>query len=397
MAGSEEKGMSTDAEEMAARRPRRGGKVLWIALGAIVIAGVIIGAGVLLGWIGGSSGVSLVGGGATFPYPLIAKWSSVYVNLTCPTTCVRVNYQAIGSGGGVSQIIAKTLDFAGTDAPLNATERSMAPGILHIPETIGAVTAAYNLPGIPSGLNLTGQILADIYLGTITMWNNASIAALNPGLSLPNTAISVIHRSDGSGTTFVWTSYLHLASTTWPSSLVGKNPTWPTGIGKPGNNGVAGYVKQNPNTIGYAELAYTVQNSMTVAKVQNPAGNFILPTLNSTKAAAEGATPVLPAPDGDWSSVSILNAAGANSYPISTLTYLLVYKELNVLGSSMTQPKAKALVDFLWWVVHDGQTYSAALVYVPLPSSIVTLDEGDAGSARAGIRTITYNGQTLHT
>jgi len=389
--------MSTDAEEMAARRPRRGGKVLWIALGAIVIAGVIIGAGVLLGWIGGSSGVSLVGGGATFPYPLIAKWSSVYVNLTCPTTCVRVNYQAIGSGGGVSQIIAKTLDFAGTDAPLNATERSMAPGILHIPETIGAVTAAYNLPGIPSGLNLTGQILADIYLGTITMWNNASIAALNPGLSLPNTAISVIHRSVGSGTTFVWTSYLHLASTTWPSSLVGKNPTWPTGIGKPGNNGVAGYVKQNPNTIGYAELAYTVQNSMTVAKVQNPAGNFILPTLNSTKAAAEGATPVLPAPDGDWSSVSILNAAGANSYPISTLTYLLVYKELNVLGSSMTQPKAKALVDFLWWVVHDGQTYSAALVYVPLPPSIVTLDEGDAASARAGIRTITYNGQTLHT
>jgi len=382
--------MSTDAEEMAARRPRRGGKVLWIALGAIVIAGVIIGAGVLLGWIGGSSGVSLVGGGATFPYPLIAKWSSVYVNLTCPTTCVRVNYQAIGSGGGVSQIIAKTLDFAGTDAPLNATERSMAPGILHIPETIGAVTAAYNLPGIPSGLNLTGQILADIYLGTITMWNNASIAALNPGLSLPNTAISVIHRSDGSGTTFVWTSYLHLASTTWPSSLVGKNPTWPTGIGKPGNNGVAGYVKQNPNTIGYAELAYTVQNSMTVAKVQNPAGNLILPTLNSTKAAAEGAAPVLPAPDGDWSGVSILNAAGANSYPISTLTYLLAYKELNLLGSSMTRPKAQALVDFLWWVVHDGQNYSAALVYVPLPPAVVTLDV-------TGIRMITYSGQTLHT
>jgi len=312
---------------------------------------------------------------------------------------VRVNYQAIGSGGGVSQIIAKTLDFAGTDAPLNATERSRAPGLLHIPETIGAVTATYNLgPGIQSGLNLTGQILADIFRGTITNWNNASIAALNPGVSLPNAAITVLHRSDGSGTTFVWTSYLHVAAgTTWPTTLVGKNPNWPVGIGKPGNAGVAGYVKQNENTIGYVELAYAVQNSMTVAKVQNPAGNFILPTLNSTKAAAEGATPVLPAPDGDWSSVSILNAAGANSYPISTLTYLLVYKELNVLGSSMTQPKAKALVDFLWWVVHDGQTYSAALVYVPLPPSIVTLDEGDAASARAGIRTITYNGQTLHT
>ncbi|TLZ74675.1 MAG: hypothetical protein E6K14_02965 [Methanobacteriota archaeon] len=213
---------------------------------------------------------------------------------------------------------------------------------------------------------------------------------MNPGVSLPNTAISVIHRSDGSGTTFVWTSYLHLASTTWPSSLVGKNPTWPTGIGKPGNNGVAGYVKQNPNTIGYAELAYTVQNSMTVAKVRNPAGNFTLPTLNTTQAAAEGAAPVLPVPNGDWSGVSILNAAGANSYPISTLTYLLAYKELNVLGSSMTQVKAKALVDFLWWVVHEGQNYSVALVYVPLPPSIVTLDE-------TGIRMMTYNGQTLHT
>ena len=386
--------MRTDAEEMAARRPRRGGRVLWIAVGAIVVAGVIIGAGFLAGWFGGNSAISLVGGGATFPYPLISKWSSVYVNLTG----VKVNYQAIGSGGGVSQIIAKTLDFAGTDAPLNATERSRAPGLLHIPETIGAVTAAYNLgSGFPSGLNLTGQILADIFLGTITTWDNASIAALNPGVTLPTSAITVVHRSDGSGTTFVWTSYLHVASSTWPTTLVGKNPNWPVGIGKPGNAGVAGYVKQNANTIGYVELAYTVQNSMAVAKVQNPAGNFILPTLNSTKAAAEGAAPVLPAPDGDWSSVSILDAAGANSYPISTLTYLLVYKELNVLGSSMTQPKAKGLVDFLWWAVHDtvagqpaGQSYSAALVYVPLPQSVVTLDE-------TGIRMITYNGQTLHT
>ncbi len=381
------------ADEMTARRAGRGGKKLWIILAVIVIAGVIIGYGAFSGWFSGSSGITLVGAGATFPYPLISKWSSAYVNLTG----VRVNYQAIGSGGGVSQITAKTVDFAGTDSPLNGTERTRAPGLLHLPETIGAVTAAYNLAGIPSGLNLTGQVLADIFLGTITNWNNGTIAAMNPGVSLPNVAITVVHRSDGSGTTFVWTSYLHVASTTWPSSLVGKNPNWPTGIGKPQNTGVAGYIKQNANTIGYVELAYTVQNSMTVAKVQNPAGNFILPTLNTTKAAAEGAAPVLPSPDGDWSGVSILDAAGANSYPISSLTYLLLYKELNVLGSSMTQPKAKALVDFVWWAVHDvvdgkpaGQSYSEALLYVPLPQAIVTLVEG-------GLRTITYNGQTLHT
>jgi phosphate ABC transporter phosphate-binding protein len=239
-------------------------------------------------------------------------------------------------------------------------------------------------------------VLADIFLGTITNWNNGTIAAMNPGVTLPNAAIAVVHRADGSGTTFVWTSYLHVASTTWPSSLVGKNPNWPTGIGKPQNAGVAGYIKQNANTIGYVELAYTVQNSMTVAKVRNPAGNFILPTLNTTKAAAEGAAPVLPSPDGDWSGVSILNAAGANSYPISSLTYLLLYKELNVLGPSMTKAKAQALVDFVWWAVHDlvagkpaGQSYSAALLYVPLPQSVVDLDV-------AGLQKITYNGQTLH-
>ncbi len=222
--------MSTAAEEMAVRRPRRSRKVLWITVAAIAVAAAILGAVALLGWFS-SPAITLVGAGATFPDPLIRRWSSVYVNRTLGA--VRVNYQAIGSGAGISQITAKTVDFAGSDAPLSASERAAAPGLLHIPETIGAVTAAYNLPGIPSGLNLTGDILVYIFLGSV-----------NPGVTLPAQPITVVHRSDGSGTTFVWTSYLHLANAAWGSSLVGKNPAWPVGPGALGNSGVAQKVIQ---------------------------------------------------------------------------------------------------------------------------------------------------------
>jgi len=222
------------------------------------------------------------------------------------------------------------------------------------------------------------------------MWNAANITAVNPGVSLPAQAINVVHRSDGSGTTFVWTSYLHLAHSDWNSSLVGKNPAWPVGTGAQGNSGVAQKVLQVPYSIGYVELAYTVQNSMKVAKIQNPAGNFVLPTLASTATAAGAAAVTLPSSDGNWTGVAILMAPGADSYPVSSLTYLLVYKELNTIGPSMTQARAKALVDFLWWAVNDGQSYSSALVYVPLPQSVVTLNE-------QGLRNVTFNGQTLHT
>ena len=375
--------MISQSDEMASRAPRRG-KGLWIGVGAVLVVVAIIGYGAVAGWFS-SPAISLVGAGATFPDPLIRKWSSVYVNLTG----VRVNYQAIGSGGGISQITARTVDFAGSDAPLSSAERTAAPGLLHVPETIGAVTAAYNLPGIASGLNLTGDVLAQIFLGNVTTWDDPSIVALNPGVSLPAQAITVVHRSDGSGTTYVWTNYLHLASPSWNASLVGKSINWPVGIGQPGNSGVAGKVRQTSYAIGYVELAYTVQTSMTVARIRNPAGNFILPSLSSTAAAAAGAAPSLPSPDASWSSVSILNAPGAESYPIASFTYLLVYKELNVLGPSMTQARAKALVDFLWWVVHDGQAYSEALVYVPLPQAVITLDE-------QALRSVTFNGQALH-
>src|SRR6266571_3387315 len=345
---------------------RRGIGVIVVVIAVVLVLIAVV---VLSGLINPptTQKITILGAGATFPCPLITKWSNDYANVSLKyggkPTQVQVNYNCAGSGGGISQITAKRVDFAGSDAPLKPSERAAAPGLLHIPETIGAVTAAYNVG------------------------------------SLSSTTITVVHRSDSSGTTFVWTSYLHLASSAWNSSLVGKSINWPVGIGVAGNAGVAGKILQSPDSIGYVELAYTVQNSMKVAKVQNPAGNFILPSVASTAAAAASASS-LPLPSGDWGNVSILNAAGATSYPIASFTYLLVYKELNTIGPSMTQMKAQALVDFLWWAVHDalgcdpprcpgGQQYAAGLVYPPLPPSVVTIDE-------TAIRGITFNGQTLH-
>src|SRR5437879_5662975 len=366
-------------------RLRRGSRRnVGVVVAVIVIALVLVAVAVLAGLFNPTPGqkVTLLGSGATFPYPLITKWSSVYVNDTGGR--IQVNYQGIGSGAGIQAITQKTVDLAGADAPLKPSERAAAPGLIHVPETIGAVTAAYNVASLSSGLNLTGNVLGEIFLGKITTWNSANISALNPGITLPSSAITVVHRSDSSGTTFVWTSYLHLENPGWNSSLVGKSINWPVGVGASGNSGVAGKILTTPDSIGYVELAYTVQNSMKVAKVKNPTGNWILPSLASTAAAAASFTNP-PSPSGDWNNVSILDSPGPISYPIASLTYLLVYRELNTIGSSMTQQKAQALVDFLWWAVHDGQTRSAALVYPTLPAGLVTLDEG-------AIRLITFTG-----
>lgn len=355
-----------------------------VAVAAIGVAAAIIAVGLVSGWFAPRA-VTLVGAGATFPYPLIAKWSGVYKNLTG----VQVNYAAIGSGGGINQLKLNTVDFAGSDAPLNATERTQAPNALHIPETIGAVTLAYNLPGIGTGLNVTGPTIADIFLGRITRWNHANLTRDNPSLTLPDQPITTVHRADSSGTTFVWTDYLSQVSLAWASGPgKGKSVVWPVGGGQPGNAGVAGFVQQNPYAVGYVELAYVTLQSMTYAKVQNAAGNFILPDLTSTAAAAANVAPTLPRGEDAWTTVSIVNAPGAASYPIGSLTYILVYRELNV-RPGMTLETAKALADFLWWIVHDGQTYSASLVYVPLPSAVVTIDERSIGL-------ITFNGQVLH-
>ncbi len=296
--------------------------------------------------------VILNGSGASFPYPLINSMITEYQNIK-PN--VQVNYQAIGSGGGISALQSKTVDFAGSDAPLSTSEAENVPNALHIPETIGAVTVAYNIEGVSSGLKLTGQVIADIFQGKITMWNDAAIQNLNPGVTLPASAINVVHRSDGSGTTFIFTGYLSAVSASWETDIgQGKSVAWPVGSGQNGNTGVASFVNSTSSSIGYVELAYALENGMTVAAVENPSGDYIMPTLDSTTAAAQAvASSGLPAGDASWSNVDLLNADDPDAYPIVSFTYLLSYKELNVIPG-MTESRATALVQFLWYVIHDG-------------------------------------------
>ncbi|MCW4002320.1 MAG: phosphate ABC transporter substrate-binding protein PstS [Candidatus Bathyarchaeota archaeon] len=331
---------------------------------------------------------TLNGAGASFPYPLI---NAMITNYTATRPWATINYQSIGSGGGINALQQKTVDFAGSDAPLTATETNNIPNALHIPETIGAVTVTYNLPGIPTGLKLTGPVIAGIYLGTITMWNDSAIKALNPTVTLPGQAIMVVRRAESSGTTFVFTSYLSAVSSTWASTVgQGKSVAWPVGVGANNNAGVAATVEGNAYAIGYVELAYTIENQMKVAAIQNAAGNFVMPTLATTTAAAQSvASAGLPAGSASWSSVNILNAPGADSYPIVSFSYIIVYKELNVIPT-MTQAKAVALVQWLWYMVHDGQNLASGLSYAPLPSNVVTVNE-------ATIRSITYNGAQVYT
>jgi phosphate ABC transporter phosphate-binding protein len=340
-----------------------------------------------------TSSVTLNGAGATFPYPLLNNIITKYTTDVKPN--YKINYQPIGSGGGIADLQTKTVDFAASDAPLSASDAAKAPNALHIPETIGAVTLAYNLPGVPSGLHLTGQIIANIYQGTITTWNDPAVQNLNSNVTLPSKPIVTVHRSDGSGTTFIFTGYLTTSSNSWNSSVgQGKTVAWPNApggtIGSNGNTGVASTVNGTQYSIGYVELAYALQNGMTIAAVQNPSGNWIQPTLQSTELAVQsGASAGLPSGNASWVNVSLLNTPDANAYPIVSFTYLIVYKELNVV-SGMNQDKATALVQFLWYVVHDGQDLAPAQAYAQLPSNVVQIDE-------ATIRSITFNGQQLPT
>jgi phosphate ABC transporter phosphate-binding protein len=331
---------------------------------------------------------SIKGTGATFPQPLLDKMITAY---TATRSWAQVNYQGIGSGGGVSALQQKTVDFAGSDAPLSATERSNIPNALHIPETIGSVTLAYNLPGISTGLKLNSSVIASIYLGTITNWNDTAIRQLNPGVNLPNQTIIPVHRSDGSGTTFVFTGYLSAVSSTWNTTVgQGKSVAWPVaGLASSGNSGVAAVIEGQAYTFGYVELAYTIANSMKVAAVQNPSGAYVMPTLASTTAAAQSiASAGLPASSDAWTNVNILNAQGSEAYPIVSFSYLLVYKELNVVPG-MTQAQAVGIVQWLWYVVHDGQSQAASLNYASLPANIVAIDE-------AAIKSITFNGVQVY-
>jgi phosphate ABC transporter phosphate-binding protein len=319
------------------------------------------------------STTALNAAGATFPFPLIDKWRVEYAKLHPD---VSLNYQSIGSGAGIKLFTQKTVDFAASDAPLQTSEAAKAPGTLHIPETIGAVTVSYNIPGISKGLKLTGSVIADIFAGKITKWSDTKITNLNPTLTLPNQDIIVAHRSDGSGTTFVFTSYLSAVSSDWKTSIgAAKSVQWPGGVGGQGNAGVANIVKTTQYSVGYVELAYVMQNNMSYAFVQNADGaDFVEPTLATIAADAASASTSLPDSDGDWSKVSIVNQPGKDSYPISSFTYLLVYKDLSQVNG-MTQEKAKDVVDFLNWAIHDGQQYSSDLLYVPLPDAVVKKNE----------------------
>ena len=308
-----------------------------------------------------SGGVDLTGAGATFPYPIYSRWISDYL----AKTAVKINYQQIGSGGGIRQLQEGTVDFGGSDAPMTEQEMAGAKGgpVLHIPSVAGAVVLTYNVPDVPKPLNLTGEVIADIFLGKITKWNDSRLASLNPGATLPARDILVVHRSEGSGTTYIFSEYLTTVSPAWAAGPgKGKELKWPVGIGGRGNDGVAGQVKQTPGTIGYVELAYANQNKLPAALVKNAAGQFVAPTTASITAAAAGAIEKLP-PTTDYR-VSIVNAPGAEAYPISSFTWLLVYQR---------QPdavKGKKLVDFMKWALTEGQTSAPALDYAPLPSSL---------------------------
>ena len=368
-------------------QPQKSRRGLWIVLSVVAAVVIILIAGALTNWFGlaGTPPIQLNGAGSSFAFPLMSAWSTEYKT----ATGVQINYQGTGSGAGISAIIAKNLDFGATDAPLNATQHSQNPTLLTIPESLGAVTVAYNLPTVPAHVNLTGPIIANIYLGLITRWDDANIRGINPGVTFPGTSIFVEYRSDSSGTTFVFTDYLSKASSQFATQVgKGKLVAWPVGSGSPQNQGVANAVKGQIGAIGYVELAYVVQNSMSYAKVKNAEGNYILPDLNSTAAAAASAAGSLPAGNSDWSHVSITNATGAGSYPISTFTYILVYQELDVYPNGMTQEKAQALVAFLRWAISTGQTTATSLTYAPLPSAVVTQDG-------ATIDMITFNGQHL--
>jgi phosphate ABC transporter phosphate-binding protein len=339
-------------------------KSKYVIIGAVVLAIIIVASVAAYTFLSNpaSETVIIKGAGATFPYPLLNSIMTKYTNDVKPN--VQVNYQSIGSGGGIGALNSRTVDFGASDAPLTAAEASNLTNALHIPETIGAVTVAYNIPGVSSGLKLTGQVIADIFQGTITKWNDPAIQSLNPGVTLPDKTINTVHRSDGSGTTFVFTSYLSKSSDSWKNSIgASKSVSWPNGVGAPQNTGVASTINSTTYSIGYVELAYTLENNMTVAAIQNPSGNFVMPTLASTTAAAQaGASSGLPAGDASWTTFNLLNTNAADAYPIVSFSYIIVYKELNGIPG-MTQAKAQALVQFLWYIVHDGQQLAPELQF----------------------------------
>lgn len=307
--------------------------------------------------------IQINGAGATFPYPIYSKWFAEY-NKMHPE--VQINYQSIGSGGGIRQVTNQTVFFGATDGPMTPDQLLAAPGkILHFPTVLGAVVPVYNIPEVSAELKFSGPVLADIFLGKITKWNDPAIAGLNKGVNLPATDVTVVHRSDGSGTSYIWVDYLAKVSPEWKSKVgVATSVNWPVGVGGKGNEGVSGLVTQTPGSIGYVELIYALQNKISYGGVQNMAGEFVRATVPSVTAAAAAAASVMP-PD---FRVSITNAPGAGVYPISSFTWLLLYE------NPKDKQQAKIMLDFMKWALADGQKFAADLGYAPLPQPVVQLE-----------------------
>jgi phosphate transport system substrate-binding protein len=318
----------------------------------------------------------LIGAGATFPYPLYSKMFDVYSK----EYGVKVNYQAIGSGGGIRQLINKTVDFGGSDAIMSEEDAKGAKAaVLHVPICAGAVVLTYNLTGNPD-LKLTGEIVAAIFEGKITKWSDPKIAAENQGVKVPDLPIMVVHRSDGSGTTFIFSDYLSKVSKDWSGKVgAGTSLNWPAGLGAKGNPGVAGLVKQTPGSIGYVELIYALQNKMPYASIRNSTGRFIKPTLPSTSAAMEIDLP-------DHMKVSLTNTAAPDGYPLAGFTWVLLYRE-QAYGDR-AEAKAKDLVRLIWWMTHEGQKYAEPMQYAPLTKKAVQKVE-------SLIRSVTFNGKAI--
>ena len=329
---------------------------------------------------------NLTGAGATFPFPLIDLWRVEYNNVY---NNVNLNYQSIGSGGGIKQHLEKTVNFAASDKPMSEKERELATGTLHIPESIGGVVLVYNVPEVPDkGMKLTADVVSKIFLGEITKWNDPAITAENPELNLPDEDIVTAHRSDGSGTTFIFTDYLSVVSSTWDEQIgKGKSVPWPSGLAAAGNEGVAGIVKSTEYSIGYIELAYAFQTGMSFAFIENADKSaFIEPTLDSISAASSGVADNLPAAEDSWVGVSLVNAPGPDSYPLASFTYLLLYDELKPVTNNKEQ--AKAVIHLIYWMITDGQEYSSSLLYVPLADKVVEL-------GKQGLSQVTYDGEVL--
>ncbi|HEV8589632.1 MAG TPA: phosphate ABC transporter substrate-binding protein PstS, partial [Pyrinomonadaceae bacterium] len=333
-------------------------KSLRVVLFLLVVA-IAVGALACNGGSGGSQ-VTLRGAGATYPNPLYQKWISEYGKLHAN---VRIDYQSIGSGGGQKQIREQTVDFGASDSFMSDQDLKSAPGeLLHIPMVLGAVVITHNLQGISQPLHFSPDVVADIFLGKIKRWDDPRIKADNAGVNLPAADITVVHRSDGSGTTGVWTDYLAKVSAEWKQKVgVGTSVNWPVGQGGKGNEGVTGQVKNQPNTIGYVELIYALQNNLPVGLIKNKSGNFVPASLDSVTAAATGALANTP----DDLRVSITDSPGAEAYPVSSYTYILAYKD------QKDAAKGKALADYLWWCIHDGEKFAGDLKYAPLPDEIV--------------------------